>query len=179
MPTYVAFLRAINVTGRFVKMTALAEAFHAAGHADARTFLQSGNVVFTSSSRSPAKLQTALQDGLEPRLGFRSEAFVRTAAEVRAIAAHAIGLRGGVAAGGEVNVCLLPEAATPGITAAVAGLATDLDAFDVREREREVYWICRTRQSASTFSNATLERRLRVRTTLRRASMLARLAAEL
>lgn len=177
MPTYVAFLRAINVTGRFVKMTALAEAFHAAGHADARTFLQSGNVVFTSSSRSPAKLQAALQDGLEPRLGFRSEAFVRTAAEVRAIAAHAIGLQGGAAAGGEVNVCLLPEAATPGITAAVAGLATDLDAFYVRERE--VYWICRTRQSASTFSNATLERRLRLRTTLRRASMLARLAAEL
>ncbi len=177
MPTYVAFLRAINVTGRFVKMTALAEAFHAAGHADARTFLQSGNVVFTSSSRSPAKLQAALQDGLEPRLGFRSEAFVRMAAEVRAIAAHAIGLQGGVAAGGEVNVCLLPEAATPGITAVVASLATDLDAFDVRERE--VYWICRTRQSASTFSNATLERRLRLRTTLRRASMLARLAAEL
>lgn len=177
MPTYVAFLRAINVTGRFVKMTALAEAFHAAGHADARTFLQSGNVVFMSSSRSSAKLQAALQDGLEPRLGFRSEAFVRTAAEVRAIAAHAIGLQGGVPAEGEVNVCLLPEVATPGITAAVAGMATDLDAFDVRQRE--VYWICRARQSASTFSNATLERRLRLRTTLRRASMLVRLAAEL
>lgn len=177
MPTYVAFLRAINVTGRFVRMTALADAFRAAGHADAWTFVQSGNVVFTSPSRSSATLQATLQADLEPRLRFRSEAFVRTAAEVRAIAAHAIGLQGGVATGGEVNVCLLPGAATPKITAAVTGLATDLDAFDVRRRE--VYWICRARQSASTFSNATLERRLRLRTTLRRASMLARLAAAL
>lgn len=42
MPTYVALRRAINVTGRFVKMQALAEAFRRLGHEDARTYINSG-----------------------------------------------------------------------------------------------------------------------------------------
>lgn len=173
MPTYVAFLRAINVTGRFVKMTALAGAFHAAGHADARTFLQSGNVIFSSRSRSSRRLQAALEGDLEPRLGFRSEVFVRTAAEVHAIAAHAAALQGRMAAGGAVYVGLLPSTAPAGARAAVAGLASDLDDFDMRERE--VYWVCRV-PSDSRCSAAAIERRLGMRSTLRRASMLQRLA---
>lgn len=47
MTTYVAFLRAINVGGHaVVKMTALRDAFTAAGCKDARTLIASGNVLF-------------------------------------------------------------------------------------------------------------------------------------
>ena len=51
-----------------------------------------------------------------------------------------------------------------------------IDDFDVAERE--IYWLCLTKQSNSKFSNATLERKLRVRSTLRRVSMLNGLAGE-
>lgn len=177
MTTWVAFLRAINVTGRFVKMGELAAAFHAAGHPDARTYINSGNVVFTSPARAADRLQRSLEAALEPRLGFRSEAFVRSAAQVHAIAARAQALRGRTGPGGEVNVCFLQAPASADHAAAVLALRSSVDDFEVDGRE--VYWLCLTRQSDSRFSNAVLERKLGLRSTLRRASMLQGLAAQL
>ena len=55
----------------------------------------------------------------------------------------------------------------PEHSAALALLKSDIDDFEVHGRE--VYWRCLTRQSNSKFSNAVLERRLKLRTTLRRA----------
>lgn len=177
MPTCVAFLRAINVTGRFVKMQTLREAFCSLGHADARTYINSGNVIFTTRQRNTATLTRELEDGLEPLLGFRTEAFVRTVDEVKAIAHQATSLRAPVPPPGEVNVCFLPEPATTAQQEAIAQLRSPIDDFVMGERE--IYWLCLTRQSDSRFSNATLERRLKLRSTLRRARMLEGLAAEL
>lgn len=177
MPTHVAFLRAINVTGRFVKMDRLAAAFHAVGLPDARTYINSGNVVFTAAARSAGRLQRTLPDLLAPHLGFRSEAFVRSADEVRAVAAQAQALSARVGPGGEVNVCFLPAAATAAQAAQLAAWKSAVDDFELGERE--LYWLCLTRQSDSRFANAVLERRWQLRSTLRRARMLQGLAAEL
>jgi uncharacterized protein (DUF1697 family) len=174
MPAYVAFLRAINVTGRFIKMSQLASAFHRLGHVDARAYINSGNVVFTSVLRSTVELERALEEQLEPYLGFKSEAFVRTAEEVKAIAGHAHSLRQKVGASGEVNVCFLQVPISPAQAVEVMKLRTDADDFEVQNRE--VYWLCRTMQSDSKFSNAVLERKLKLRSTLRRVSMLTGLA---
>lgn len=177
MPTYVAFLRAINVTGRFIKMSELAGAFHKLGHADARTYINSGNVIFSSSVRSVAKLERALEDQLEPHLRFRSEAFVRTAHELKAIATKARTLREQMGPGGDVNVCFLQAALTRSGADSVRSLKSAFDDFDFGERE--VYWLSLTKQSESKFSNAVLERKLKVRSTLRRVSMLSGLAGEI
>lgn len=177
MPTYIALLRAINVTGRFVKMQALAQAFHRLGFEDARTYINSGNVIFSSKQRSGDKLAEALEEGLAPLLGFRAEAFVRTADELQALAQRAAAMGCPLPAGAEVNVCFLPVVATPEHAAAVALLKSDIDDFEVHGRE--VYWRCLTKQSDSKFSNAALERRLKLRTTLRRATMLQGLVGEL
>jgi uncharacterized protein (DUF1697 family) len=174
MPRYIAFQRAINVTGRFLKMHELAAAFHALGHADARTYINSGDVIFSSSTRSAAGLEHALEERLEPHLGFGSEPFVRTAAQVQAIAARGAGLRDRAGETGEVNVCFLQASLSTAQADALSGLKTAVDDFEIHERE--VYWTCLTRQTASRFSNATLERKLKLRSTLRRVSMLQGLA---
>ena len=93
MPQYVVFLRAINVSGRFIKMVALAEHFRALGHANARTFINSGNVLIQSRQTSDARLGASIEEGLEPLLGFRSEVFVRSVPQLQAIAAQAQALR--------------------------------------------------------------------------------------
>ena len=90
MTTCVAFLRAINVGGRFVKMAVLAQHFRALGHGDVQTYINSGNVVFRSSSRSTHTLAAAIEAGLPPRLGFDTHAFVRTVAQVHDIAASGL-----------------------------------------------------------------------------------------
>ncbi len=77
MPTHVALLRGINVGGRNrVAMADLREAVAALGHTDVATYIQSGNVVFTSAGGQAdttvlcAALERALADnlGVAPRV---------------------------------------------------------------------------------------------------------------
>lgn len=170
MPTYIAFLRAINVTGRFLKMSALAEAFHSLRYADARTHINSGNVIFSASNSSAQTLQNSLELQLEPLIGCRSEVFSRSVDEVKAISALANGMKGRVGDEGDINVCFLQATLSAAQRAELDKLKTDVDDFVLSESE--VYWLCQTKQSSSKFSNAVLERKLKARSTLRRASML-------
>ena len=181
MPRCVVFLRAINVGGRFVKMADLAMHCTALGLTDVQTFIASGNVIFRSHTRSTSTLAKAIEDGLEPLLGFRSDAFVRTDNELHAIAQRAMSyqasFRASVAPQGEVNVAMLARPLSPMQVAALAGLRSDLD--DFAHLGTEVYWLCKSKQSDSKFSNAVFERKLGAKATFRRSSMLERLAGQL
>ena len=61
---YVAFLRAVNVGGRVVKMTELKKIFEGAGLEDVSTFIASGNVIF-ASAKPPQKLEPQIQAALQ------------------------------------------------------------------------------------------------------------------
>ncbi len=65
MPRYVALLRGINVGGKnLIPMPALKAAFEEEGFADVRTYIQSGNVLFSA----PAGNAAALTERLERRI---------------------------------------------------------------------------------------------------------------
>lgn len=170
MPTYVAFLRAINVTGRFLTMSALAAHFRALDFESVRTYSNSGNVIFASPKRIAKSLALSIEADLEPRLGFKSEVFVRSVSEVRNIAAFATSLRDRAPPATSVNVLFLPRPPDDAATREMLGFRTDLDEFVVRDKE--LYWLCCTSVDRSKFSNALLERRLGIRATLRREKML-------
>lgn len=80
-PLHVALLRGINVSGAhripMRDLVAIGESF---GWQDARTLLQSGNVVFRAAG-SPDALATALQNAIQARFGWSIPVIVRTAAE--------------------------------------------------------------------------------------------------
>ena len=66
---YVALLRGINVGGQnAVSMSELRDASEGHGFADVRTFLNSGNVVFSGGS-SPSDLEDEIEEMLEAHLG--------------------------------------------------------------------------------------------------------------
>ena len=176
MPVYVAFLRAINVGGRFVKMAALAECFRTLGHGDVQTYISSGNVVFRSGSRNAATLAAAIEQGLPPLLGFETHAFVRSAAQVHEVAGRGMALARD-RAWADVNVAFLGAALTAEQVALLNTLRSAVDDFDAQGTE--VYWKCRHKQSESKFSNVVFERKLKVRTTFRRAVMVQRLSEQL
>ncbi len=90
MPTYVAFLRAINLgpTRKFPKGEIVA-ATEAAGGTDVLTHINTGNVRLTSTMRSPAKVTAALERAYAERAGFEVPTIVYTPAELVAIAADA------------------------------------------------------------------------------------------
>ncbi|MFJ5103324.1 DUF1697 domain-containing protein [Streptomyces sp. NPDC088554] len=84
--TYAALLRGINVSGhKRVPMSDLRELLAELGHGEVRTYLQSGNAVFTSASDDPDALAAALERAIEKRFGFTVGALVRDGAYLRAI----------------------------------------------------------------------------------------------
>jgi uncharacterized protein (DUF1697 family) len=84
MPIYIALLRGINVSGQKpVPMTELQKLFETLGHKGAKTFIQTGNVVFKSPSSDRAKLGGAIEAGIRKRFGFDVPVILRTAEELR------------------------------------------------------------------------------------------------
>ena len=68
--TYVAFLRGINVGGNaIVSMAAIKEALVAVGMSDVRTYINSGNVIFSTLAADAHKLTARIEKALEQRMG--------------------------------------------------------------------------------------------------------------
>jgi len=177
VPRSIAFLRAVNVGGRFVKMDVLANHLRKLGHAEVSAFVASGNMVFRSGARSTALLAASLQEALAVRLGFASDVFVRSEPELQAAAARAAALEPRVAPPGEVDALFLAQPLTPAQVAALQALRSPTDEFVVDDAE--VYWLCGRKQSDPMFSNILFERKVRAKATMRRASMPAGLAERL
>jgi len=86
---YVALLRGINVGGRNqVAMSDLRSAFEDAGHIDVTTYIQSGNVLFRSSTPR-ASLESDVEVMLGRRLGFPIVVVVRSHAQLRSVVTQA------------------------------------------------------------------------------------------
>ncbi|CAN5543675.1 DUF1697 domain-containing protein [soil metagenome] len=82
MTTYIALLRGINVGGNhMVKMAELKAMLAELGYAEAKTLLQSGNVVFRGEERKREELEKLLEDATDKRFGFRPAYLVRTLGE--------------------------------------------------------------------------------------------------
>jgi uncharacterized protein (DUF1697 family) len=81
---YVALMRGINVGGKnMVPMKALAEEFRSAGCKDVRTYIQSGNVVFSASGAAVKKLAKKMAACIETRFGCSVPVVLRSAEELQ------------------------------------------------------------------------------------------------
>jgi uncharacterized protein (DUF1697 family) len=84
----IALLRAVNLgPHNRVPMAALREIAHDVGLTNARTLLNSGNIVFDAGRRSPAAAARLLEDETARRLGVRTDFIVRRAADWQALMA--------------------------------------------------------------------------------------------
>lgn len=88
MPKTIAFLRAINVGGHNVKMEQLRALFEQLGFDAVETFIASGNVVFETDAAPDAALEADIEAHLRAALGYEVATFLRTDAEVAAVAAY-------------------------------------------------------------------------------------------
>jgi uncharacterized protein (DUF1697 family) len=168
-----AFLRAINVGGHTVKMEQLRESFGSMGFSKVETFIASGNVVFESSAREPGALEKKVEAGLNKSLGFEVSTFIRTGKELDCIAAHQAFPRPVLNSATAFNIAFLKEPMDTIQVSKLMALRTDIDDFSVNGRE--IYWLCLKKQSESTFSNAVLENKLGVKSTLRGVNTLNRM----
>jgi uncharacterized protein (DUF1697 family) len=83
MKTWIALLRGINVVGKNkLPMKELAVTLERAGFRSVRTYIQSGNVIFQSSSGTARTLAKQLSRLIRRRFGFEPETVVMSGAEL-------------------------------------------------------------------------------------------------
>jgi uncharacterized protein (DUF1697 family) len=177
MARYFAFLRAINVGGRTVKMDRLRALFEAMGFADVSTFIASGNVSFEAADTNPAALEARIEEHLRRALGYEVATFLRTTAELAAIAAYEPfapeDLEG---EGDRLYVVLLRAPLADGPREKLLALRTRAD--DLHVHGREVYWLCRVPFSESPLAKAPLEKTMAMLSTTRNITTLRKIAVK-
>lgn len=171
---YITFLRAINVGGHVVRMETLRTLFEGLGFLNVETFISSGNVIFEASSKNRKAMEGKIEKALQAALGYEVATFIRTPAEVGAIARTRPFPAPAMAAAAALNVGLLKEPLSSPAKQALRGLETNIDAF--KTIGSELYWMCARKQSESKISNAVFERVLKVQATFRNTRTMERLA---
>jgi uncharacterized protein (DUF1697 family) len=138
--SYVAFLRGMNLGGRRIKNEELREELELLGFSDVACFRASGNVVFTAEEADEAKLTARIEAGLGEALGYEVPVFLRSAAELRAVAEHEPFDSAALASSkGKLQIAFLrarPKAAAGKKALALAG---EDDRLAIEGRE--LYWL--------------------------------------
>jgi uncharacterized protein (DUF1697 family) len=176
MPRVIAFLRAINVGGHNVKMEELRALFEALRFSNVETFIASGNVIFDAMAESASDLQKQIEAHLHTSLGYEVATFIRTTSEIAKISRYKPFDESKLQSAQALNVAFLAELLSDEAQKTLTSLSTEIDEFHAHERE--IYWLCKKKQSESTFSNAVFERKLKVQTTFRGWNTILKLAAK-
>ena len=86
MDTYIAFLRGINVSGqKIIKMETLREAFLREGFTGVKTYIQSGNVLFSSNGSSATELVIRVERLIVENFGFHTDVILRSRTEIESV----------------------------------------------------------------------------------------------
>jgi uncharacterized protein (DUF1697 family) len=160
MATYIAFLRAINVGKRTFRKDAIVRACEAAGCTDVVTYINTGNVRVTTTLRSRAKVEAALEKAFSAEAGFEVPTIVFTPKELSAVAAH--GEEVGRAHDGRHYVSLLKDTPTAAAVATLEGAGKDGERAEVAGRG--VQLLLGKDYHSAKLDNALVERSLGVAT---------------
>jgi uncharacterized protein (DUF1697 family) len=162
VPTFIAFLRAVNVGKRQYPMTELRDALTAAGFEKVETHIQTGNVVFRTSLRSRQKVIAALEKAMLEDRGFAVPVVVMTPQELSEVYEEACDFGGDKLLQGHYLTLL---AQPPTEEGAKALEARSEPGAEVRVGERAVHLMLNKPYNEVTTSNAEVERHLGVATT--------------
>ncbi len=173
MSRTIAFLHAVNVSGRLVANADLRLAFEAQGFHNVRTFISTGNVIFDMPTRPTLLITRNIEKYLESQLGLKIATFLRTEADLQAVIKHRAFDFSTLHAAKEMHVGFLASPLPSDAVQRLMALRSPLDQFHVNDRE--IYWLCRSRRNASTFSSDAFQKALHVPATFRPLTTLIRL----
>jgi uncharacterized protein (DUF1697 family) len=154
----------MNVGGHRLSNDELRGHFQEIGFDAVATSRASGNVVFDAGigvrgAASDEALRERIERGLQAVLGYAVPTFIRSAAEVRAIAAHAPFEAGDLAASkGKLQVALLAAPAARRAREEIMSLASADDRLAIRASE--LYWLPSGGVLDSALDMKTIERLL-------------------
>ena len=174
---YLALLRGINVGGKnLLPMKDLALMFTSAGATDVKTYIQSGNVVFSASPQLVKKLPALIPDQIVQKFGMRIPLVIRSAEEVAEVIASNPYLQDGEPEDA-LHVYFLADVPTPENLSKLDPNRSHPDRFILRNRDLYVHLpagMARTKLTNAYFDSklATVSTARNWRTVLKLHEML-------
>lgn len=168
---WVAFLRAINVSNRRVRMETLRAVFADLGCADVATHVASGNVIFRATG-TRQEVRDRIEAGLRDSLGFDVPTYLRAGRDVARVVADR---PFGDAPEAQVQVAFLRAAPTATAMRALRELQTPHDRLE--PSGAHLYWLAGDGVGRSALSWPKVEAAVGGPTTVRSLTSLRRLAA--
>jgi uncharacterized protein (DUF1697 family) len=176
MTIHVALIRGINVGGHnAVAMSDLRDMLAELGFDDARSLLQSGNLVFRCNAQTDANLERLLESEAEKRMGLHADFFIRSVKEWREVVAHNPFRKEAERDPSHLVVMFLKAAPkandVKAVNAAIVGPEV------VRADGRHLYIVYPAGIGRSRLTNALIEKKLGIRGTARNWNTVLKLAA--
>ena len=176
MNVQAALLRAVNVGGTgLVAMANLRALAEKSGLKNARTLLQSGNLIFDAASKAPAAVEKLLEAACAKTFGLTNEIHVRTTAEIDAVLARNPFTKEAKADPAHLHVLFLreapPSAAFKALQAAIKGREY------LQGDGRHVYLVYPDGAGNSKLTSALIARHLGMAGTARNWNTIGKLAA--
>jgi uncharacterized protein (DUF1697 family) len=134
---YVAFLRGINLgSTNKISMPELRRMAEGLGYTDVATYINSGNLIFTSIKK-PAALEREIASAVSQHFGVSTDVMVRTPAQLKKVLADNPYPDGSPS---QVTVAFLTRAAPPQAEDKVAAMATEAEPFTFAGSEVYVHY---------------------------------------
>jgi uncharacterized protein (DUF1697 family) len=175
MTAYVALLRSVNVAGHGrLAMADLKASFVALGYDDVSTFIQTGNVLFRSPSKSMPKLIATIEEQLEADFGASPAVLLRTVPDLtRVVATSPFAKKGADPA--RHHVTFLAKKPTSKQLAEFKAPASGRDELEIIGQE--VYVHTPDGYAGSKLTGTLIERRLGMLSTTRNWNSVTKLCA--
>jgi uncharacterized protein (DUF1697 family) len=174
LTVYVAMLRGVNVGGNSLKMDWLRQACADIGLQNVRSYVQSGNLVF-SSRLAPAKLAETLKATIDAQTRLPVSVVVRSASEMAKIVAGNPFVKQNGIDPAKLHVTFLAKAPSKPPLVKLDALAGARDQY--RLAKQEVYLHCPVSYGQTKLSNTAIEKALAVGATTRNWNSVTTLAA--
>jgi uncharacterized protein (DUF1697 family) len=159
LTTHIALLRGINVGGhRQIGMTDLRNFITQVGLQDARSLLQSGNLIFTSKVRTGAELERFLESEAADRLSLEVDFFVRTPEEWKSVIRQNPFRKEAERDPGHLVVLFLKSAPKAEDVAALQAAITSPEV--IRAKGKQAYIFYPNGQGRSKLTHGMIEKRL-------------------
>jgi uncharacterized protein (DUF1697 family) len=174
MKRYISFLRAINVANRTVKMDSLINIFSSLGFSNVTTFLASGNLIFETEENNLTLLENIISQRLLNVLGYEVANFLRTGKDLKTIITFFSSENILINSYQSINIAFLTKLPDEKVINKLMSFNSEIDDFHIHERE--IYWLCKKKQSQSSFSNTVLEKITQQTSTLRGYNTIRRIS---
>jgi uncharacterized protein (DUF1697 family) len=142
MPVIICMLRGVNIVGRNrVEMDALKTLCVSLKLKNPRTFINSGNVIFSTKETDLPKLTKRIQDAIEKKFGFRPGVVLRTLPEFKkALGRNPFAGRSGIEPG-KLLVTFLADPPGKAALAAAGEIETAGEELHILGREVFIYFV--------------------------------------